>query len=316
LRPRAELTSAVETLEQIHGCSREEALERLRRMIDNPEPTIELPIDRKLYTVEDLQARKPFPVVPGPCSGESPENVMESARQLKEQGAFAFRAPLRKPRSRAEKHQGAGDIIVPAIDRARRTCDMLSFVEVADSRELITSRLCADVIWVGARFNPQFYRDVAKDPRPVGLKRAPGSTPEADIDLLSYFADRLDNVFIIERGIYTPRSTGTPHSRYTLDTTGIPPLRERIKEEYGIDIPIWVDPSHAAGQRCFVEPEALTAVGVADGFLVEFHPRPEEALSDAAQQLPTALFGEFRDRLFRAADALPSTPLVPRTPAR
>lgn len=305
LRPQAAVTVAVEALEQ-DGYSRAEAVALLADHLqsDGEKYLIDLPPDRKLYTVAEIQSHKPFPIVGGPCSGESPEQVLQAARELKEQGAEMMRVSLRKPRSEKHKFQGAGDVVMPAIDWARQNLDLVTFAEVADVLELRSSRRCIDVVWVGARFNPRFLLDVAEDPRPVGLKLAPGSTPEANLDLLTYFEDRLDNVFIIERGIYTPRSPGEPYARYTLDTTGMMSMRTRIHERYGQHIPIWVDPSHAVGMREYVLPQAKAAAGLADGFLVEFHPEPTEALSDARQQLPTSEFRQFKKELEKAGRAL------------
>ena len=145
----------------------------------------------------------------------------------------------------------------------------------------------ADVIQIGARNMQNFVllAEVGRAEKPVLLKRGPSASVEELLMAAEYVAKEGNHQIVLcERGITTfERST-----RYTLDLGSVAVLK---KETH---LPVIVDPSHAAGRRDLVLPLARAAVAVgADGIIVESHPRPEEALCDGPQQIPTAEFGAF-----------------------
>ena len=144
-----------------------------------------------------------------------------------------------------------------------------------------------DVIQVGAR-NMQNYallQVVGKLGKPVLLKRGLSSTVEELLMAAEYIVKEGNaRVILCERGIKTFETA----MRFTLDIGAVPVLKQETH------LPVIVDPSHAAGRRDLVLPLARAAAAVgADGIIVETHPSPENALSDAAQQIPTAEFAEF-----------------------
>jgi 3-deoxy-7-phosphoheptulonate synthase len=145
----------------------------------------------------------------------------------------------------------------------------------------------ADVIQIGARNMQNFLllAEVGRAEKPVLLKRAPSASVEELLMAAEYVAkEGNDRIILCERGIRTfERAT-----RYTLDLGSVAVLKLETH------LPVIVDPSHPAGRRDLVPPLARAAVAVgADGIIVEVHPEPEHALSDAGQQLPAAEFGAF-----------------------
>jgi 3-deoxy-7-phosphoheptulonate synthase len=144
----------------------------------------------------------------------------------------------------------------------------------------------ADILQIGAR-NMQNYsllRDAGRVARPVMLKRGFGATIEEFLMSAEYIVSSGNpNVILCERGIRTFET----YTRNTMDLAAVPVL-ERLTH-----LPVVVDPSHATGKRWLVKPLAIGGVAVgADGVMVEVHPNPDEALSDAEQQLTHEMFAD------------------------
>jgi 3-deoxy-7-phosphoheptulonate synthase len=144
-----------------------------------------------------------------------------------------------------------------------------------------------DVIQIGARNSQNFLllSEVGRAEKPVLLKRGLSSSVEELLMAAEYVAkEGNDRIILCERGIKTFETS----TRFTLDLGAVAVLKNETH------LPVIVDPSHAAGRRDLVLPLARAAAAVgADGIIVETHPQPEEALSDAAQQIPTSEFGAF-----------------------
>src|SRR5204863_4138102 len=141
-----------------------------------------------------------------------------------------------------------------------------------------------DVIQIGARNMQNFLllSEIGRADKPVLIKRGPSASVEELLMAAEYVAkEGNERIILCERGIKTFGQT----TRYTLDLGSVAVLKHETH------LPVIVDPSHAAGRRDLVLPLARAAAAVgADGIIVESHPRPEEALCDAAQQIPTAEF--------------------------
>jgi 3-deoxy-7-phosphoheptulonate synthase len=220
-----------------------------------------------------------FVLIAGPCAVESRDQIMESARIAARNGARILRGGAFKPRTSPYSFQGLGFDGLDFLVEAGHGCGLPVVTEVlgADAAERIAAT--ADMLQVGARNMQNFtlLRALGRVDRPVLLKRGMAAT----IDDLLHAAEYLlaggnQRVILCERGIRTFETA----TRNTLDIAAIPVLRERTH------LPILVDPSHAAGRRELVLPLALAATAAgADGLIVEFHPRPEEALSDREQAL-------------------------------
>jgi 3-deoxy-7-phosphoheptulonate synthase len=228
-----------------------------------------------------------FAMMAGPCSIETYDQTLAAARAVKEAGGVLLRGGAYKPRTSPYAFQGLG---VEGLRILRAVGDEVGLpvaTELMDARDLADVVEHVDLIWVGARNMQNFnlLSEVGRSPRPVMLKRGMSATVEELLMAAEYVVkEGNEDVLLCERGIRTfERST-----RFTLDVGAIPVLKAETH------LPVIVDPSHAAGKRSLVAPLALAAVAAgADGLIVETHPTPEHALSDAAQQIPAAEFGAF-----------------------
>src|SRR5215469_12888327 len=216
-------------------------------------------------------------LIAGPCSVEP--GYVEHALALAAVGADALRAGIFKPRTHPDSFQGMGLEALPLlVEAGRRTgLPLISEVLSADDAEALGDRV--DGFQVGAR-NMQNYRlleALGAMGRPVILKRGLSATIDEWIAASEYLRRRgNDDVVLCERGIRTFET----RTRNTLDISAVVVARELT------DLPVIVDPSHAAGRREWVPALARAAVAVgADGLLVEAHPSPAQAWSDGQQAI-------------------------------
>ncbi len=245
----------------------------------------------RVDTVVDVLGHKvgggAFMMLAGPCSVESYEQTLEAARACKDAGVSVIRGGAYKPRSSPYAFQGLGLAALDILAQVREDTGLPVATELMDARELEAVYDHVDLIWIGARNMQNFnlLAEVGKIDKPVMLKRGMSATVEELLMAAEYVAkEGNERIILCERGIRTfERST-----RFTLDIGAIPVLKAETH------LPVIVDPSHAAGKRQLVAPLALAAVAAgADGLIVETHPNPEHALSDAAQQIPSAQFAAF-----------------------
>jgi 3-deoxy-7-phosphoheptulonate synthase len=206
-----------------------------------------------------------------------------------------FRGGAYKPRTSPYAFQGLGQEGLRLLAEAKEETGLPIVTEVMDARDLDQVLEVADVIQIGAR-NMQNYPLLAEIGRcgcPALLKRGLSSTLEELLMAAEYILKEGNPAVILcERGIRTFETA----YRFTLDLMAIPVLKELSH------LPVIVDPSHAAGRRDLVVPLSLAAAAVgADGIIVEVHPRPDEAICDAAQQLPADDFADYMERVQAAA---------------
>ena len=225
-------------------------------------------------------------VMAGPCSVESRDQLLETADAVAAAGATVLRGGAFKPRTSPYAFQGLGVAALRYLAEARDRTGLPVITEVMESSQVDIVAEYADILQVGAR-NMQNYsllRDVGRVARPVMLKRGFGATIEELLMAAEYIVSAGNpNVMLCERGIRTFES----YTRNTMDLSAIPVLRHLTH------LPIIADPSHATGKRWLVKPLAMGGVAVgADGVMVEVHPTPDQALSDAEQQLD---LDQFRD---------------------
>ena len=228
-----------------------------------------------------------FGFIAGPCTVETREQTLETARCVAAEGVTMLRGGAFKPRTSPYAFQGLGEVALEILMEAREETGLPLVTELMDPRHVEAVVEVADVIQIGARNMSNFslLAEVGLATKPVLLKRGPSSTIEELLMAAEYVAkEGNERIILCERGIKTFETA----TRFTLDIGAIPVLKQETH------LPVIVDPSHAAGQRDLVLPLSRASVAVgADGIIVETHPRPEEALSDAAQQIPTAEFAEF-----------------------
>jgi 3-deoxy-7-phosphoheptulonate synthase len=236
-----------------------------------------------------------FALIAGPCTVESREQLLVTARAVKEGGATMLRGGAYKPRTSPYAFQGLGQEGLRLLAEAKEETGMPIVTELMDVRDLDAVAEVADVVQIGAR-NMQNYTllsEVGRAGIPVLLKRGPAATLEELLMAAEYvLKEGNEQVMLCERGIRTFETS----YRYTLDLMAVPMLQQLSH------LPVIVDPSHAAGRRDLVGPLSLAAAAVgADGIIVEVHPNPEEAICDGPQQLRTEDFAEYASRVERAA---------------
>lgn len=220
-----------------------------------------------------------FLVIAGPCSVESREQIMSCAKHARDNGAKILRGGVFKPRTSPYSFQGLGYEGLDLLVEAGKSFGMPVITEVMTTEDVDRVAEKADIIQIGARNMQNFslLKVVGQTRTPIMLKRGMSSSIEELLQAVEYIlAGGNQQVFLCERGIRTFETA----TRGTLDISAVPVLKARTH------LPIFIDPSHAAGTRELVSPLALAAKAVgADGIIVEFHPEPEKALSDGPQAL-------------------------------
>ena len=218
-------------------------------------------------------------VIAGPCSVEGREMLHTTARAVKAAGAVMLRGGAYKPRSSPYAFQGLGAEALAILAEVRETTGLPVVTEVLDPRQVELVAAHADVLQVGARNIQNFslLAEVGRVRRPVLLKRGMSATVTELLLAAEYvLAHGNPDVILCERGIRTFETA----TRNTLDVGAIAVLKAESH------LPVIADPSHAAGRADLVLPLACAAVAAgADGLIVEVHPEPSTARSDAEQSL-------------------------------
>jgi 3-deoxy-7-phosphoheptulonate synthase len=225
-------------------------------------------------------------VMAGPCSVESKEQILETARAVKKAGASFLRGGAWKPRTSPYEFQGLREEGLKLLALARQETGLKVITEVMSTDTLPMVAEYADVLQVGAR-NMQNYsllERLGAAKKPVMLKRGLSGTIREWLMAAEYIvANGNPNVMLCERGIRTFETA----TRNTLDINAIPVVKSLSH------LPVIVDPSHGIGIRKHVAAIARAGVAAgADGIMVEVHPKPEKALSDGHQSLTISEFDE------------------------
>jgi 3-deoxy-7-phosphoheptulonate synthase len=252
-------------------------------------------------TVLDIQGRKVggdhFALIAGPCTVESREQTMHTARAVRDAGVTLLRGGAYKPRTSPYAFQGLGQEGLRLLAEAKAETGLPVVTELMDLRDLDDVLEVADVIQIGAR-NMQNYTlltEIGRSGCPVLLKRGLSATLDELLMAAEYILKEGNPaVMLCERGI---RTFETDHRRTTLDIMAVPILKELTH------LPVIVDPSHAAGRRDLVLPLSLAAAAAgADGIIVEVHPNPDEAVCDGPQAILDDAFAEFAAAVQRTAE--------------
>lgn len=215
----------------------------------------------------------------GPCSIESKEQIEECARIAAEMGAQGLRGGAFKPRTSPYEFQGMGEEGLKILKASGEKYGLVTVSEVMDASQIEIAAQYVDVLQVGARNMQNFslLKELGRVKNPILLKRGFSATYQDLLLSAEYIISSGNpNVILCERGIRTFET----HTRNTLDLNAVPVLKELTH------LPILVDPSHGTGQRSLVIPMARAAIAAgADGVIVEIHPRPDQAMTDAQQTL-------------------------------
>ncbi len=237
-------------------------------------------------------------IMAGPCTVESRDQLMQSARVVAAEGATILRGGAFKPRTSPYTFQGLGEEGLRYLAEARDTFGTPVVTEVMDTSQVDLVAEYADILQIGAR-NMQNYallRRVGQTHKPVLLKRGLAATIKDLLLAAEYImAEGNKQVMLCERGV----RTFDDHSRFTLDLSAVPVLKELSH------LPVIVDPSHATGHYDRVIPMARAAIAAgADGLIVEVHPEPAFAVCDGQQSLLPARFAEMMRQVERVAAAV------------
>lgn len=238
-------------------------------------------------------------VIAGPCSVESEEQILATAQAVKAAGATALRGGAFKPRTSPRSFQGLEEEGLRLLALAKRETGLPVVTEVMDAAQIDLVAEYADVLQIGSRNMQNFslLKQVGRAGKPVMLKRGLSATIDEWLGAAEYItAAGNDQVILCERGIRTFET----QTRNTLD------LSSAIVAKQLSGFPVIIDPSHAAGRRDLIPAlsRASLAAGL-DGLMIEVHPEPERALSDAQQQLNFCAFRSLMSDL----QLLPATAL-------
>jgi 3-deoxy-7-phosphoheptulonate synthase len=223
-------------------------------------------------------------VIAGPCSVESEEQILSTARAVKAAGARMLRGGAYKPRTSPYDFQGLGTEALRLLDRARKETGLPVVTEVMSTEDVDIICEHADMLQIGARNMQNFalLRALATIRKPIMLKRGPSATVKEWLLAAEYLlAGGNSQVVLCERGIRTFET----ETRNTLDLAAVALAKELTH------LPVIADPSHGTGRPSLIPPMARAAVALgADGLMVEVHPCPERALSDGPQSLTFSAF--------------------------
>ncbi len=243
-------------------------------------------------------SEKPF-VIAGPCSAETEEQVIETAIALKKTGrVHVFRAGIWKPRTRPNSFEGVGSKGLPWMQRVKEETGLLTSTEVANVKHVYEAlKYGIDILWIGARTsaNPFAMQEIADTLKGVDIPVFVKNPITPDLELWVGAIERIRNAGInrvgaIHRGFATYEKTiyrNLPHWQIPID------LKNRIP-----GLPMLNDPSHITGKSEMIYDLSQQAMDLNfDGLIIESHRNPEEAWSDARQQVTPDELNEILSRL-------------------
>lgn len=237
-------------------------------------------------------------VIAGPCAVESEEQILSTARAVREAGATMLRGGAFKPRSSPYTFRGLGETGLQLLAQAREETGLPIVTEVMTPADVDLVVRYANVLQIGARNmqNYQLLEEIGRTNMPVLLKRGLSATFEEWLLSAEYIvAQGNPNVILCERGIRTFETA----TRNTLDLNAVALAKRRSH------LPVLVDPSHGTGKWYLVQPLTLAALAAgADGVIVEVHPDPDRARSDGGQSLTLENFAMMMPRLAALTSAL------------
>ena len=222
---------------------------------------------------------KQIVLMAGPCSVESREMLIATAKSVKLSGAQILRGGAFKPRTSPYSFQGLGEEGLRLLAHAAKSTGLKIITEIMDVRDMKLLEQYTDIIQIGARNMQNFslLKEAGLSKKPVLLKRGLSATINEFLLAAEYIVSQGNfNVILCERGI----RAFDDQTRFTLDLQAVPVIKKLSH------LPVVGDPSHSTGNYEYVGPMAKAAIAAgAGGLIVEGHPNPEVALSDGPQSL-------------------------------
>ena len=253
--------------------------------------------NKKIIPVGNTTIGKQLTLIAGPCTVESEEQICEIARAVKNSGATILRGGAYKPRTNVHSFQGLHEVGIKMLLTAKQETGMPIVTEITDISELSVMK-DVDMLQVGARNmqNFELLRALGRQDKPILLKRGFAATYDELLSAAGYIRNEgNENIVLCERGIRTFEQ----YTRYTLDISAVPALSQMT------DLPVIVDPSHAAGRYDMIESLCYAGVAAgADGLIVEVHNNPACAVCDGRQSLKPALFDRIAQNCIRISGLL------------
>ncbi|MFW6370366.1 MAG: bifunctional 3-deoxy-7-phosphoheptulonate synthase/chorismate mutase type II [Bacteroidota bacterium] len=267
-------------------------------------------LDLEPFTFPEVGDQKPL-IMAGPCSAETEEQVMATAKELSETGVKIFRAGIWKPRTRPSAFEGVGREGLPWLKKVKDTYGMLTATEVANVKHVYESlKHGVDILWIGARTsaNPFAVQEIADSLRGVEIPVLVKNPINPDIELWIGALERLNQAGIrqlaaIHRGFSVYNKSfyrNIPQWQVPIE------LHRRIP-----DLPIITDPSHICGHRDLLFEISQKAMDLDfNGLIIETHINPDKALSDAKQQITPQALKELLSQLVLRKSNIDNTMLL------
>ncbi len=255
------------------------------------------------FEFDGISTERPF-LMAGPCSAETEEQVMETARKLKKLGIRIFRAGIWKPRTRPNSFEGVGKDGLPWLKKVKEELGMMVATEVANATHVFEAlKYGIDMLWLGARTtaNPFAVQEIADSLEGTDIPVLIKNPVNPDVELWIGAFERINNAGIKKMAAIHRGFSAYGKSFYRNNPQWQIPieLKRRIP-----NLKILTDPSHICGDRDLLFEVSQKAMDLNfDGLIIETHITPDKALSDAAQQItPDGLKKLLNDLVLRKAD--------------
>jgi chorismate mutase len=253
----------------------------------------------------NLKVDKPL-IIAGPCSAESEEQVMKSAIELAKSGkVHAYRAGIWKPRTRPGMYEGSGIVGLKWLKQVKQETGLPVATEVATEKHVLAAlKYGVDILWIGARTsgNPFSMQEISDSLAGVDITVLIKNPVNPDLDLWIGAAERINKAGIKNIGLVHRGFSNYEKNRYKNQPLWQLPIevKRRLPE-----VPMICDPSHIGGNRDFIFEISQKALDLDyDGLMIEVHPTPDCALSDAKQQItPTQLFELLAKLVYRDSNS-------------
>ncbi|MBP5367947.1 MAG: bifunctional 3-deoxy-7-phosphoheptulonate synthase/chorismate mutase type II [Bacteroidales bacterium] len=250
-----------------------------------------------MIDLNSLFDKRPL-IIAGPCSAETEEQTIETARQLAANGIKVFRAGIWKPRTRPGNFEGIGTVGLPWMQRVKEETGMVTSTEVANTHhveEAVNAGI--DIIWIGARTsaNPFAMQEIADCLKGVEIPVLVKNPVNPDVDLWLGAVERLQDAGIKQIGLIHRGFSSYEKILYRNAPLWQIPIEMKRRRP---DLHLICDPSHIAGKREYLFEIAQKALDLnVDGLMIESHINPDKAWSDAKQQLTPAALQEMLGNL-------------------